>query len=140
MHSENIRKRLEYILDSGPWNSKTEFCSSVGISPQILSNLIAKESEREAPKSLLIGLARLNYNITWLLYGVGPERNYTTTNEEVLALRKQVDVLKKIVDLEKHRQLLEIPQMEDPYIKSPTHEAASERNEPEQQELSYKSG
>jgi hypothetical protein len=89
-----------YILETGPWHSKTDFCASVGISPQILSNLIARDSTREIPKSLLIGLARLNYNITWVLYGVGPERNYTSTNEEVLALRKQVDVLKEIVVLE----------------------------------------
>ena len=100
MEHTNIRKRIIYILETGPWGSKTDFCGSVGISPQILSNLIKKDSNREIPKSLLIGLARLNYNITWVLYGVGPERNYTSTNEEVLGLRKQVDVLKEIVVLE----------------------------------------
>ena len=75
----NIKGRLEEILDDGKargfWKTKTEFTEVMGISPQVLSNVLSPTMDREVPKSLIMGLARVNYNITWLLYGTGPYRN-----------------------------------------------------------------
>jgi hypothetical protein len=99
MQRYKILQRLQVILDSGPWQSKSEFCDSVGITPQILANLFHQDSKREIPKSLLVGLARLNFNITWFLFGVGSIKNFTDPQEEVRELRKQIDILTKLVDI-----------------------------------------
>ena len=98
MKKEKIIERLEQILENGPWRSKTEFCDAVGITPQILSNLFNSDMNREIPKSVVYGLARLNYNITWFLYGHGPEKNQTV-DTEVLSLRHKLDTLKKMKSL-----------------------------------------
>jgi hypothetical protein len=50
---------------------------------------------REIPKSIVYGLARLNYNITWFLYGYGPMRNQTV-DTEVLTMRHKLDTLQKM--------------------------------------------
>lgn len=96
MQKEKILSRLYEIMDDGPWQSQQDFCESVGITPQILCNLKREDYGREVPKSLLIGLARLQYNITWFLYGVGPMKIYGSVNEEVLKLRHQIETLQKI--------------------------------------------
>ena len=98
MKKEQVICRLEQILESGPWRSKTEFCESVGITPQILSNLLNSDMNREIPKSIVYGLARLNYNITWFLYGHGPEKNQTV-DTEVLSMRHKLDTLEKMKSL-----------------------------------------
>ena len=99
MRKDSIIDRLQEIIDVGHWQTQSDFCESVGISPQILCNTKNASMEREVPKSLLIGLARLNYNITWFLYGHGPMKNYSSTEDEVLSLRKQIDALKRLKDV-----------------------------------------
>jgi hypothetical protein len=98
MKKEKVIERLEQILEDGPWRSKTEFCEAVGITPQILSNLFNSDMNREIPKSIVYGLARLNYNITWFLYGHGPMKNQTV-DAEVLTMRHKLDTLEKMKSL-----------------------------------------
>tara|TARA_B100001093_G_C26423557_1_gene840871 strand:+ start:71 stop:421 length:351 start_codon:yes stop_codon:yes gene_type:complete len=106
-----ILDRLTQIIESGPWQTRAEFCDSIGISAQVLSNLFHPESRREIPKSLMNGLIRLNYNMTWLYYGYGPMKNYSTEREEVLDLRSQITKLAKIKELlerqDDEKQILE---------------------------------
>jgi transcriptional regulator with XRE-family HTH domain len=99
MQKEKILERLDEILNTGHWQNQTEFCEVVGITPQILSNFRSKEMNREPPKSLIYGLARMNYNITWFLFGHGSMKNYSTSNDEVLELRHKISTLSKIKDI-----------------------------------------
>ena len=94
-----ILDRLHQIIESGPWRTQAEFCESIGITPQVLSNLFHPDSKREIPKSLMNGLIRLNYNMTWLYYGYGPMKNYSTEQEEIFELRTQIEKLTRIKNL-----------------------------------------
>ena len=99
----DIKKRIEFIINDGKtkrlWKNKTEFAEVMGITPQILCNVMSIKVDREIPKSLIMGLARVNYNITWLLYGTGHHHN--NSKEEVDNKEKEhlLDIVKEITSL-----------------------------------------
>ena len=96
-----VNERLCQIIDESPYKTKTEFCEAVGVSPQVLGNYQNPNNpERELPKSLLNGLAKLGYNITWLLYGAGAQKAvFKDQQEEITSLKEQVQILERLVVL-----------------------------------------
>ena len=99
----NIKKRIEFIINDGKtkrlWKNRTEFSEVMGITPQILCNIMSPKVDREIPKSLIMGLARVNYNITWLLHGTGNHIN--TSNELTDNKGKEyvIDIIKENISL-----------------------------------------
>jgi len=100
-----VNERLSQIISESPYRTKTEFCEAMGVSPQVLGNFQNPNNpERELPKSILNGLAKLGYNITWVLYGAGAHKAvFKDQQEEIQSLREQVEILEKLVLL-KERQ------------------------------------
>lgn len=100
-----VNERLSQIISESPYRTKTEFCEAMGVSPQVLGNFQNPNNpERELPKSILNGLAKLGYNITWILYGAGAQKAvFKDQQEEIQSLREQVEILEKLVVL-KERQ------------------------------------
>lgn len=71
---EKMLQRLAQIIEQSGYLTKTEFCEAMGVSPQVLGNLQNPNSNRDIPKSLMIGLAYRGYNLQWLLWGIGKEK------------------------------------------------------------------
>jgi hypothetical protein len=96
-----VNDRLNQIIEESPYRSKTEFCQALGVSPQVLGNFQNPNNpERDLPKSVLNGLAKLGYNITWLLYGAGSQKAvFKDQQEEIQSLREQVQILERLVVL-----------------------------------------
>lgn len=100
-----VNDRLNQIIEESPYKSKTEFCQALGVSPQVLGNFQNPNNpERDLPKSVLNGLAKLGYNITWLLYGAGAQKAvFKDQQEEIQSLREQVQILERLVVLKEHQ-------------------------------------
>lgn len=96
-----VNERLNQIIAESPYRTKTEFCQALGVTPQVLGNYQNPNNpERELPKSILNGLAKLGYNITWLLYGAGAQKAvFRDQQEEIQSLREQVEILERLVVL-----------------------------------------
>lgn len=96
-----VNERLNQIISESPYRTKTEFCQALGVTPQVLGNYQNPNNpERELPKSILNGLAKLGYNITWLLYGAGAQKAvFKDQQEEIQSLREQVEILERLVVL-----------------------------------------
>ena len=100
-----VNDRLNQIIEESPYRSKTEFCQALGVSPQVLGNFQNPNNpERDLPKSVLNGLAKLGYNITWLLYGAGAQKAvFKDQQEEIQSLREQVQILERLVVLKEQQ-------------------------------------
>ena len=100
-----VNDRLNQIIEESPYRSKTEFCQALGVSPQVLGNFQNPNNpERDLPKSILNGLAKLGYNITWLLYGAGAQKAvFKDQQEEIQSLREQVQILESLVVLKEQQ-------------------------------------
>jgi transcriptional regulator with XRE-family HTH domain len=98
---EKVLLRLEQIIAESPYRTKTEFCQALGVSPQVLGNIQnPNNKDREIPKSILNGLAKLGYNLTWILFGAGDQKAvFKDQQEEIQALRKQISLLEQLVIL-----------------------------------------
>ena len=96
-----VNERLTQMITESPYRTKTEFCQAIGVSPQVLGNFQNPNNpERELPKSILNGLAKLGYNITWVLYGAGAQKAvFKDQQEEIQSLREQVEILERLVVL-----------------------------------------
>jgi hypothetical protein len=93
-----VIERLMQIYESSPYKTKTAWCESLGISPQILGNLLHPSSERDIPKSVLAGVARQGYNTQWLLYGIGGMRSTKKLeNEEKQLLLDRIKHLESLL-------------------------------------------
>ena len=100
-----VLKRIQKIIEDN-YGTKTEFCRAVGVSPQILGNFQNPNSDRGMPKSLMIGISKLGWNIQWLLYGIGnPIANQETEQEEIRNLREEIKLLERLVLLKQKRSL-----------------------------------
>ena len=111
---EAALKRLQQIMEGSPYHTKTEFSQALGVSPQVLGNVQnRKNTGRGIPKSILTGLSRLGYNTQWLLYGVGSQRaNLSIEQEELLNLREENKLLKKLLLLKEQKKSLGIAESE----------------------------
>jgi len=80
-NKEKVRQRLCQIIEESPYRTKTEFCQSIGISPQVLGNFLNPNGNRKLPQSILIPLVSRGYDAQWLLYGLGsPKKHLITTS------------------------------------------------------------
>ena len=90
--------RLMQIYESSPYRTKTAWCEALCISPQVLGNILHPNCERDIPKSVLAGLARLGYNTQWLLYGIGGMRSTKKLeNEEKQLLLERIKHLESLL-------------------------------------------
>lgn len=105
-----VLERLQNLIETSHYRTKTEFCQALGVSPQVLGNVQNPRNEnRDIPKSILAGLSRLGYNTQWLLYGTGgPRANYRSEQEELQNLREQVRALEKLAYLKKQESQIGI--------------------------------
>jgi hypothetical protein len=101
INRDKVLMRLQQFIDESPYRTKTEFCQAAGFSPQVLGNIQnPKNKDRDIPKSILQGLARLGCNLTWLLHGAGDSKsNYKDQQEEIQSLRQQVKLLEELLIL-----------------------------------------
>ena len=100
-----VIERLMQIYESSPYHTKTAWCESLGISPQVLGNLLHPSCERDIPKSVLAGVARQGYNTQWLLYGIGGMRSTKKLENEEKQLL--LDRIKHLEGLLANTQKLE---------------------------------
>jgi transcriptional regulator with XRE-family HTH domain len=98
---EQVLQRLSQIYEDGPYRTKTEFCDAMGISPQVLGNIQnPKNADRDISKTVLNGIAKLGYNITWLLNGTGSMRSsYVDQQDEIKELKEEIALLKRLLEL-----------------------------------------
>ena len=80
---KNCLDRLGQIIVESGYPSKTQFCDAIGISPQVLGNVQNPNNpEREIPRSILEGIAKLGFSNRWLLWGTGSMRDLNSKDSQ----------------------------------------------------------
>ena len=71
-----VLQRLATIIQESDYRTKKEFCEAMGIHPQTLPHILnPKYTDQGISKLLMLGLAKHDYNLKWLFWGIGEKKN-----------------------------------------------------------------
>lgn len=111
---ETINDRMQQIADYFCEGNKAAFAKKIGIAPTSISNYLGKQRASKPSADLLEKIVNsLEVDAMWLLTGKGnmirkegtQDDKAMHTNEELIQLRAENDVLREIVGLKKKNDM-----------------------------------
>lgn len=111
---DTVNDRMQQIVDQMFDGNKAAFAKAIGLAPTSVSNYLGKQRASRPSADLLEKIVNsLDVDAMWLLTGKGHmERIETkrfepdsTTNEELIRLRAENDVLRELAGLQKKNGL-----------------------------------